>query len=89
MNTWYVHEQVKCNQVCEHYKTYKYILIKQVQSLKNDYNEHLANKWSSGHVMQLRATQKSIACPTHNQCKIHEVYAFKIQDPTKVQVWGT
>ena len=34
-------------------------------------------------------SQGSIACPTHNQCKIHEVYAFRIQDPTRVQVWGT
>ena len=33
--------------------------------------------------------QWSIACPTHNQCKIHEVYAFRIQDPTMIQVWGT
>ena len=34
-------------------------------------------------------SQWSIACPTHNQCKIHEVYASRIEDPTKVQMWGT
>ena len=36
--------------------------------------------------MQLRATQKSIACPTNNQCKIHEVFASRIQDQTMAQV---
>ena len=36
--------------------------------------------------MQLRATQKSIACPTHNQCEIQEVFASRIQDPTRAQV---
>ena len=30
----------------------KHSMIKQDQSLKNDYNEHLASKCSSGHVMQ-------------------------------------
>ena len=39
--------------------------------------------------MQLRAMQKSIACPTHNQCKIHEVFASRIQDPTRTQVCST
>ena len=78
MNSWYVYEQVKCDQVHKHYITCKHILIKQDQSLKNDYNEHLASKFSFGHAMQLL-----------NQCKIHEVYAFRIQDPTRVQVWGT
>ena len=39
--------------------------------------------------MQLRATQKSIACPTHNQCKIQEVFALRIQDPTRVQECST
>ena len=34
-------------------------------------------------------SQWSIACPTQNQCKIHKVYASRIQDPTRVQVWGT
>ena len=34
-------------------------------------------------------SQWSIACPTQNQCNIHEVYASRIQDPTRVQVWGT
>ena len=61
-------------------------LIKQEQSLKDDCNDHLTSKWSSGHVMQLRATQKSIACPTHNQCEIQEVFASRIQDPTRAQV---
>ena len=64
-------------------------MIIQEQSLKNDYNEHLASKWSSGHAMQLRATQKSIACPTHKQCEIQEVFASRIQNPTRVQVCGT
>ena len=63
-------------------------MIKQEQSWKDDYNEHLASKWSR-HAMQLKATQKSIACPTHNQCKIHEVFASRIQNPTRVQVCGT
>ena len=39
--------------------------------------------------MQLRATQKSIACPTNNQCKINEVFASRIQDPTRAQVCST
>ena len=34
-------------------------------------------------------SQWLIACPTHNQCKIHEVYVSRIQDPLMVQVWGT
>ena len=91
MNTWYVHEQVNCDQVCKHYKTCKHILIKHDQSLKNDYNEHLASKCSTGHAMQCNENQLqwSIACPTHNQCKIHEVYASRIQDPTRVHMWGT
>ena len=36
--------------------------------------------------MQSRATQKSIAYPTHNQCEIPEVFASRIQDPTRAQV---
>ena len=64
-------------------------MIKQGQSLKNDYNEHLASKWSSGYAMQLKAMQKSIACPTHNQCKIQEVFTLRIQDPTRAQVCST
>ena len=64
----------------------KHNLIKQEQSLKNYYNEHLASKWLFGHVMQLRATQKWIACPTHNQCitlrYLHQGY--KIQQGTSV-----
>ena len=63
----------------------KHNLIKQEQSLKSDYNEHLASKWSFGHAMQLRAMQKSIACLTHNQCKtlryLHQGY--KIQQGHK------
>ena len=39
--------------------------------------------------MQLRPTRGSIACPTHNQCKIQEVFASRIQNPTRVQVCGT
>ena len=34
-------------------------------------------------------SQWLIAYPIHNQWKIHEVYAFRIQDPTRIQVWGT
>ena len=64
-------------------------MIKQGQSLKNDYNEPLTSKWSVGHAMQLRAMQKSIACPTHNQCGIQEVFTSRIQDPTRAQVCST
>ena len=64
-------------------------MIKQEQSLKNYYNEHLASKWSSGHAMQLRAMQKSIACPTHNQCEIQEVFASRIHNRTGAQVCST
>ena len=39
--------------------------------------------------MQLRAMQKSIACPTHNQCGIQEVFTSRIQDPTRAQVYST
>ena len=67
----------------------KHILIKHEQLLNNDYNEHLASKWSFRHAMQLRATQKSIACPTHNQCKNTKVFASRIQDPIRVQVCST
>ena len=66
----------------------KHILIKHEQSLKNDYNKHLASKWSFGHAMQLRAAQKSIVSPTHNQCKtlknLHQGY--KIQQGHKCLV---
>ena len=64
-------------------------LIKQEQSLKDGYNDCLTSKWSFGHAMQLRAMQKSMACPTHNQCEIQEVFAWRIQDPTRVQVCST
>ena len=33
--------------------------------------------------------QKSIVYPTHNQCEIQEVFASKIQDPTRAQVCST
>ena len=39
--------------------------------------------------MQLRAMQKSIACPTYNLCEIQEVFASRIQDPTRAQVCST
>ena len=39
--------------------------------------------------MQLKAIQKSIACPTQNQCEIQEVFASRIQDPTSAQVCST
>ena len=50
MSTPYVLEQVKCDQACKHYKTCKHILFIQGQSLKNDFNEHITGKCSSGHV---------------------------------------
>ena len=31
-------------------------------------------------------SQQSITYPTHNQCKIHEVFASRNQDPTRAQV---
>ena len=64
-------------------------MIKQGQLLKNDYNEHLASKWSSGHTMQLRAMQRKIACLKHKQCEIQEVFASRIQDPIRAQVCST
>ena len=39
--------------------------------------------------MQLRATHKSIAYPTYNQCEIQEVFASRIQDPIRAQVCNT
>ena len=33
--------------------------------------------------------QKSIACPTHNQCEIQELFTSRIQDPTRAQVRRT
>ena len=39
--------------------------------------------------MQLRPTQKSIACLTHNQCEIQEVFASRIHDPKRAQVCST
>ena len=74
------------NHICPNMK---HNLIKHEQSLKNNYNDHLTSKWSSGHTMQLRVMQKSIACPTHNQCKTQEVFALRIQDPTRAQVCST
>ena len=58
-------------------------MIIQEQSLRNDCNEHLTSKWSSGHAMQLKAMQKLVACPTHNQCEIQEVFALRIQYLTR------
>ena len=46
----------------------KHNLIKQKQSLGNDYNEHLSSKWSSKRTMQLRAMLESIASPTNTWC---------------------
>ena len=66
MNTLYVYKQVKYDQVCKHNRTCKHILIKQDQSLKNDYNEHLASKCSSRHAMQLRAIPR-INCMSNTQ----------------------
>ena len=34
-------------------------------------------------------SQWSIACTKLNQCKIHEVFASRNQDPTSAQKWGT
>ena len=67
----------------------KHNLIKQEQSLKNDNSDHLTSKWSSKHTKQSRPMQRSIACPTHNQCKIREVFALAIPDPTRAQVCST
>ena len=39
--------------------------------------------------MQLSAMQESIACPTHNQCEIQEIFALRIQDLTRAQVCST
>ena len=39
--------------------------------------------------MQLSIMQESIACPTHNQCKILEVFASRIQDPIRAKVCST
>ena len=64
-------------------------LIKHEPSLKYDYNDHLTSKWSFRHAMQLRVTEKSIACPTHNQCKTLRYLHQRIQDPIREQVWST
>ena len=66
MNTQYVYKQIKWDQGNKHYISIKRILIKQGQSLKNDYNGHLASKWSSRHTMQLRAEQR-IHCMSNTQ----------------------
>ena len=66
MNTWYVYKQVKCDQVNKYYIAAKHILIRQGQSLKNDYNEHLASKWSSRHAIQLRPITR-INCMSNTQ----------------------
>ena len=39
--------------------------------------------------MQLRAMQRKIACLKHKQCEIQEVFASRIQDPTRAQVCST
>ena len=59
-------EQVKCDQDTTRNVNIKHNLIKHKQSLGNDHNEHLTSKRSSGHVLQLRAMLKSIACPTYH-----------------------
>ena len=37
----------------------------------------------------IKSNAKSIACPTHNQCEIQEVFASRIQDPIRAQVCST
>ena len=50
-------------------------LIKQVQSLKNDYNEHLASVHPD---MQKEAiTYDHLYVQSHDKCKIQEVYASR------------
>ena len=51
-------------------------LIKQDQSLKNDYNEHLASKCSSRHAKEA-ITYDYLHVQSHDQCKIQEVYASR------------
>ena len=48
-------------------------LIKQVQPLKNDYNEHLASKCSSEHAIKEKSLMIHEVYAPRN--KIHEVYA--------------
>ena len=67
---------------------YTQSLIKQGQSLKNDSNEHITSKCSSGHVKRSNHLWL-LACLTHKQCEIQEVFASRIQDPTRAQVCST
>ena len=88
MNTRYIYKQVKCDQGNKHYIPIKHILIKQGQSLKNDYNGHLASKWLSGHVMQLRVKQR-IHCMSNTQL-IQNIKSICIKDTRSnkgVSVW--
>ena len=59
-------EQVKCDQDTNWDVRHKHNLIKHEQSLGNDHNEHLMDKWSSRQSMQLRVMLKSIACLTYH-----------------------
>ena len=63
---------------------YTQSLIKQGQSLKNDSNEHKTSKCSSGHVNEA-ITYDYLHVQSHDQCKIHEVYASR-KNPTRAQV---
>ena len=75
------------------------ILIKHEHTLKNDYNENLASKWSSGHAMQFRAMQK-INCMSNTQpmrntrsicikdTRSNKGTSVRIQDLIKTQVWS-
>ena len=63
-------------------------MIKQGQLLKNDYNEHLASKWSSGHTMQLRAMQNQLHVQhtTNAKYKKYLHQGYKIQQGHKCVV---
>ena len=88
MSTWYVHEQVKCDQVCKHYKTCKHILIIQGQSLKNDSNEHITEKCSSKH-LEKKQSLKITCMSNHTTNAKYTKYMYLGTILLRAQVWST
>ena len=88
MSTPYVHEQVKCDQACKHYKTCKHILIIQGKSLKNDSNEHITEKCSSEHV-EKKQSLKIICMSNHTTNAKCMKYMHLGTILLRAQVWST
>ena len=88
MSTQYIYKQVKCDQACKHYKTCKHILTIQGQSLKNDSNEHITGKCSSGHVKK-KQSLKITCMSNHTTNAQYTKYMHLGTILLRAQVWST